>query len=162
MALSKFRAEIYKNAAKIGVKTLNSFQQKSIPTLMNKKNSILLSEPGTGKSISYLIAIAQLVSLDSYRSPSPTSQDTSLDLLFTKPAKMNTSSPHGAIILVPTQELSLQIYRYLRILAPWLNIIRTNNSLPEISATIQHIKEDNYYEESIKNQGFYNLAIGKE
>ena len=118
MSLSKFRAEIYKNASKIGINSLKPIQKNSILGILNNQNSVLLSEAGSGKSFSYILALCQSISLSSSHSTSNYLKNTSIDLLFTKPSTPSQDSEHGALILVPTEELSLQIYKYFRQIAP--------------------------------------------
>ena len=162
MVLSQFRSEIYKNAMKIGLKSLNAFQSKSIPSILNSQSSVLLSEPGSGKSMSYILGLSQSISIEPGRKSPFYLNSTSVETLFTKPSALAKGASHGALILVPTQELSLQIYKYFRQVAPWLNTCRTNSSLSDISGSIKYINDSNANEESIKTQGFHNLAMGIE
>lgn len=159
MSLTQYRSEILKNAARMGIKSLTSFQSKAVQSILNQQNTAILSQPGSGKSLSYVLALSQMVSLGMSKKPSIYAEST-LDTLFTNP-QISPSKPsnHGALVIVPTQELSLEIYKYFRLIAPWLSIGRTNSSLPEVTGTIKFINEENMNEESMKQQGFHNLAL---
>ncbi|OMJ73638.1 hypothetical protein SteCoe_27625 [Stentor coeruleus] len=159
MSLTKYRSEILKNTARMGIKSLASFQSKAIQSISSQQNTAILSQPGSGKSLSYVIGLSQMISLSMNKKLSMHTEST-LDTLFTNP-KMSPNKPsnHGALVIVPTQELSLEIYKYFRLIAPWLNIGRTNSSLPEATGTIKFISEESINEESIKQQGFHNLAL---
>ena len=118
MSLSQFSAEIYKNASKIGIHGLNTLQKSSVSGILNNDNSIILSEAGSGKSSSYILALSQLLSHSNVKQSSNYLKSTSTNLLFTEPSPSPKGSSHGALVLVPTQELSLQLYKSFRQIAP--------------------------------------------
>ncbi|OMJ86175.1 hypothetical protein SteCoe_12379 [Stentor coeruleus] len=159
MSLTQFRSEILKNAAGMGVKSLTSFQTKAVQSILNQQNTAILSQPGSGKSLSYVLALSQMLSLNINKNPSIYTE-SSLNTLFKAHQTSKIKPPnHGALIIVPTQELSLEIYKYFRLIAPWLNIGRTNSSLPEVAKSINFTNDDSINEESIKQQSFHNLAL---
>ena len=156
MALSTFRAKIQKNMKKLGIDALSPFQSNSISSILNKQNTLILSESGSGKSLSYTIALSQSISL------SPVSISETHTKLFEKPLPLPKAPIRGALILVPTQELSLQIYKYFRQIAPWLNVSRTNCGIGEVCARIGEVKKNVESIEKNEAKGLGNVALGIE
>jgi superfamily II DNA/RNA helicase len=161
MALTHFRSEIYKNASKLGINIFNTLQTESIQGILASKNSIIIGEPGIGKSMSYIIGLSQLISINPNSNSSRYLSEDSLNSLFIKPSVLQKGNKHGAIVLVPTQELSFQIYKYFRLIAPWLNVFRTNSSITEVAGTLKFINQE-IDEEQMAKQRFHSIASGVE
>ena len=135
--MSQLRSRIWKSANNIGIKSLSVFQQSSISSILSNQNSVMLSSPNSGKSTAYVLALCEQISQG--RGSTNYLADSTGSSLFSKPAPFSSSPVHGALVLVPTQELSLQIYKKFRQIAPWLNVFRANNYLAEQAGSVKFL-----------------------
>ena len=93
-------ANIKQSLIKNGFESLSKAQSLALPKILEQKNTIIHAEPGSGKTLSYVIPI--------------------LNHIFSrsKSKKHLNEEMKGAIIVAPTKEICIQIYSFFRILDP--------------------------------------------
>lgn len=157
--MSLVSKEILKNAGKLGVSSLNPFQSQAISKILSSKNTVLLGEPGLGKTLTYIFAISSLTTL----LPCTPAQKFLYSSLFTPPAKPNpVARSHGSLIILPTHEKCSEVYQKFRILAPWLNIKRVSSSMSSFIGTFL-LPPDNFSNsEELESEGLKNIVQGVE
>ncbi|XP_953852.1 DEAD-box family (RNA) helicase, putative [Theileria annulata] len=89
---------ILSNLEKIGIQSLNQLQYECIPKILDDyiKNVCILSQTGTGKTLSYLVPIVQMI--------------------------LNSEEESTCVVIVPNSILMYQVYDVLNNLTSGLNI----------------------------------------
>jgi superfamily II DNA/RNA helicase len=155
--MSLLGKEVLSNLPKLGVSSLTEFQSQAITRVLSNKNTVLLSPPGSGKTLSYLLSIASFCS----QSKRPDSDDFSISSLFKDPIKTPIfPRPHGSLVIVPTHERLSEVYKKLRILAPWLSVKRASCTLASIVGTFGKTPDDFSNDHEYDEEGFKNIVRG--
>lgn len=157
--MSLLGKEILKNAEKLGISSLNTFQTQGLSKILSNKNTFLMGEPGIGKTSTFLFGISSIVSLTPCERPS----NFTISNLFTKSLKpVFKSRPHGSLIILQSFDKLFEVYKKMRILAPWLNIKRTESSLSHFIGGFILRPDSNSDSDEIINEGFINSIQGVE
>lgn len=116
--------DLQKLLSNLGISALNPFQTQVIPQLLRSQNTLMIGEPGVGKTLSYILALTSLTSQLLHPPQSP----FDISSLFTETLQTPASSqPHGSLIILPTNEKLYCVYQKLRKLSPHLSIKRANS-----------------------------------
>jgi len=115
---------------------LTPVQKLALPKLLQGANALVQGDPGSGKSLCYILPI-----LNALLSPSSSS-----------------SKIKGALVLAPTKELCTQIYSFFRALDPEnkINITRLG-SLTHFAPVVPHLDQKNS-EEFLRDISFQNVV----
>jgi len=143
----------------MSLKSILSFQEKAKSFLLEGKNTLLAGQSGCGKTRVALEAITQKILAEQNRHlVTKYLKNTSLDDLFTTETTTETiKGKHGALILVPTKELTLQVYSQLRELDADLSIHRTLSMCNLVGIT-KYFRSPKVSAELLHKQAFVNSA----
>lgn len=151
--------EILKNAEKLGISSLNSFQVQALSKILSNKNTVLVGEPGIGKTSTFVLASSSIVSLTPCEHPA----NFSISNFFTKSFKpVAKSRAHGSLIILQSYDKLLEVYKKMRVIAPWLNIKRTESSISHFIGTVLLSPDKNNDTEESYREGFNNNIQGVE
>lgn len=120
--------DLLKNLTKLGYTSMTEIQKLSLQHLLSGKNTALLSESGSGKSLAYLIPIL----------------DHLLKTKSSSASEPDPKKPSGAVIISATKELACQGYAHFRKLDP-TNALSANRlgSIVHLSGIVQFLSENN-------------------
>jgi ATP-dependent RNA helicase DDX10/DBP4 len=90
---------------------LAEIQQQVIPIALQGKDILACGKTGSGKTLCFLVPVCPLLSILTFTIP-PTLMVQLLELLYRE--KWSSAFGLGALIIVPTRELALQIFETLR------------------------------------------------
>ncbi len=110
-----------------GLKTATLVQKRVIPEILNRKSIIVLSETGSGKTLSYALPIASRIKQKE-------------DEGFKNTMK---GAPY-AVIVAPTRELATQIHGVFKDISHHLRLRVRNLTGGDTSAKMKSVASDNY------------------
>ncbi|CAG9318819.1 unnamed protein product [Blepharisma stoltei] len=159
MALSSLNPILQANLKKLGIQALNTYQKQALPGLLSDQNVLMAGESGCGKSLAWMIALAQKISQENNRSQIlELFQEQNLQWAFNKEhEKFENLGKHGALIVIPNRELIFQTYTTLRMLFPELAIFRTTG-MHDLAGVIQFFKAESANASQLRKLGLINMA----
>lgn len=136
----------------LNLKTLTPFQGSVRPTqvltsLCDREDTLIMAETGTGKSTACLLyALNRILSESNRDFITHSLKDRTFDDIFPEFSAAKTkevahsSTPHGALVLVPTRELILQHYKLMRRLDTAQSIaMHRTTSIADLAAIAKHV-----------------------